>query len=280
MGSAFAAPTLHLDILFFGTKGGIMKHSIIFKTVFMAFLAIILFSSDLLALTGKEIIEKSEKLVQGDTQIAVYEIIIKTRRWTRTMKMKSYMNRRQGGDLKSFAEIYAPKKDAGNRFLMIGDKMWHYVPKLQQTVKISPSMMLQSWMGSDFTNDDVVKESSIINDYTHKLLGKETVDNHECYKVELIPKPDAAVVWGKIFYFARTEDMLPVRQEFYNEHNVLKKYLTHSDFKQMHDRIIPTLYKMQTVKKKDRYTLMKITAAKYDAPLPGKVFTLQNLKRK
>lgn len=257
-----------------------MKHIIILKTAFMAFLFTIFFSPNLFALTGKEIIEKSEKLVQGDTQLAVYEIVIKTRRWTRTMKMKSYMDRRQKSDLKSFAEIYAPKKDAGNRFLMIGDKMWHYVPKLQQTVKISPSMMLQSWMGSDFTNDDIVKESSIINDYTHKLLGKETVDTHECYKVELIPKPDAAVVWGKIFYFARTEDILPVRQEFYNEHGVLKKYLTYSDFKQMHDRVVPTLYKMQTVKKKDRYTLMKITAVKYDVSLPGKVFTLQNLKRK
>ncbi len=95
----------------------------------------------------------------------------------------------------SFAEILSPKKDAGNRFLLINDNMWHYVPKLQQTIKISPSMMLQSWMGSDFTNDDIVKQSSLIDDYTHTLEGRETVRGVECFKVVLVPKPNAAVVW-------------------------------------------------------------------------------------
>ena len=158
--------------------------------------------------------------------------------------------------------------------------MWHYVPKLQQTIKISPSMMLQSWMGSDFSNDDIVKESSIVNDYTHHLIGRETVDGHECYKLELIPKPDVAVVWGKILYYARTNDYLPVREEFYSEHDVLKKRLTNSSFKQMHDRVIPTEYKMETLKKKDRYTLMVLKAAKFDVEIPNRIFTLQNLKRK
>jgi len=240
--------------------------------------AILIFStSSLFAITAKEIIEKSEQIVQGDTQISLNNITIKTRRWTRTMKMKSHMDRK---GKKSFAEIYEPKKDAGNRFLLLDKRMWHYVPKLQQTVKISPSMMLQSWMGSDFTNDDIVKESSIVNDYTHKLLEDETIDGFECHKVELVPKPDAAVVWGKIMYFARRDDLLPVRKEYYNEHNVLKKYMIFSNFREMHDRTIPTLYKMQTVGKKDRHTLMEISAAKFDVSIPDNVFTLQNLKRK
>jgi len=229
------------------------------------------------ALTAAEIIEKSETAVQGDSQVSIAEITIKTRRWTRTMEMKSYMDRIEK---KSFAEILSPRKDAGNRFLMIGDKMWHYVPKLQQTIKISPSMMLQSWMGSDFTNDDIVKESSIVKDYTHHLIGRETVDGHPCYKLELIPKPESAVVWGKIIYFARTDDFLPVREEFYNEHNVLKKHLTCSRFRKMDDRVIPVLYKMQTVRKKDRYTLMELKAVKFDIPIADEMFTLQQLKKR
>ncbi len=254
-----------------------MKHSTLLKTLSIMLLLLIIPSPALFALTPTEIIEKSEQAVQGDTQIAINEITIKTRRWTRTMKMKSSMDRKQK---KTFSEIYAPKKDAGNRFLLLDKLMWHYVPKLQQTIKISPSMMLQSWMGSDFTNDDIVKESSIVTDYTHNLLGKETVGTFECYKIELIPKPEAPVVWGKIIYYARTEDYLPVREEYYNEHQILKKFMTFSNFKQMHDRVIPTLYKMQTVKKKDKHTLMKITKIKFDIPLKEKVFTLQNLKRK
>ncbi|MDM8515029.1 outer membrane lipoprotein-sorting protein [Desulfobacterales bacterium HSG16] len=250
-----------------------------FKLFFIYSIFIVLFIfSEVYALTGKEIIEKSEQLVQGNTQISVINITIKTRRWTRTMKMKSYMDRHK--PMKSFADIVSPKKDAGNRFLMLGDRMWHYVPKLQQTIKISPSMMLQSWMGSDFTNDDIVKESSIINDYTHNLLGKEIVEGFECYKVELIPNPDAAVVWGKVIYCARTDNFLPVRQEYYNEHQVKKKVMTYSKFKKMDDRIIPTEYKMQTVSKKNRHTIMEITAAKFNVRIPDDIFTLQNLKRK
>ncbi|MCP4112505.1 MAG: outer membrane lipoprotein-sorting protein [Desulfobacteraceae bacterium] len=253
-----------------------MKHSTLLKTL-LIMLLLIISSPALFALTPTEIIKKSEQVVQGDTQVAINEITIKTRRWTRTMKMKSFMDRKQK---KTFSEIFAPKKDAGNRFLLLDKLMWHYVPKLQQTIKISPSMMLQSWMGSDFTNDDIVKESSIVTDYTHNLLGKETVDTFECYKIELLPKPESAVVWGKIIYYARTEDYLPVRKEYYNEHQILKKFMIFSNFKEMHDRVIPTLYKMQTVKKKDKHTLLEITKIKFDIPLKDKVFTLQNLKRK
>lgn len=229
------------------------------------------------SLTALEIIEKSEKAVRGDSQIGTFDITVKTRRWTRTMRLRSWESRIQK---KSFAEIVSPAKDAGNRFLLIGSNMWQYVPKLQQTIKISPSMMLQSWMGSDFTNDDIVKESSIVVDYTHTLIGSETVDGYACYKIQLDPKPEAAVVWGKIIYYAREGDCLPVREEFYNEHGVLKKYMACGAFKTMHDRVIPTVYKMQTTGKEDQYTIMELKETRFNTQIPGQVFTLQNLTRK
>lgn len=240
-------------------------------------IVIAIFSFNLFAMSARDIIETSERALQGDTQVAIAEIMVKTRRWTRTMEMTSYTNRIEK---KTFAEITAPKKDAGNRFLLLGQRMWHYVPKLQQTIKISPSMMLQSWMGSDFTNDDIVKESSILTDYTHSIIGKDRINGYDCYKIELLPKPDAAVVWGKIIYYARINDYLPVRQDYYNERNLLKKFMTYSNFIHMHDRIIPTHYKMQTVKKKDQHTVMKIKMAKFDLSIPDNHFSLQHLKRK
>ncbi len=224
-----------------------------------------------------DIIRKSEKAVRGNSMVGIYEITIKTRKWTRTMKMKSWERRTQK---KSFSEITSPAKDAGNRFLLIDQDMRQYVPKLQKAIKISPSMMLQSWMGSDFTNDDIVKESSISKDYFHTLAGTENVDGHDCYKIIMKPKPESAVVWGKIIYFARKSDSLPVREEFYNEHGVMKKVMTLGEFRRMHDRVIPTLYKMETVRKKGRYTLMKIKYAKFNLKIPSRVFTLQNLKRR
>jgi outer membrane lipoprotein-sorting protein len=233
--------------------------------------------TDVFALTAYEIIEKSENAIRGDTSQGTYEITVKTRRWTRTMKLNSYENKIQK---KSFDEIVAPEKDAGTRFLLIDKNMWHYVPKLQQTIKISPSMMLQAWMGSDLTNDDIVKMSSIKVDYTHKLIGSESVDNQKCYKIELTPKPDAAVVWGKMIIYARESDCLPVLHEFYNEHGIKKRTWSFSEFKTMHDRVIPTVYKVQSVGKDDQYTIMEIKYVKYNQPIPDKIFTLQNLQRK
>ena len=253
-----------------------MKLPNLLKPIFITLLALIS-AAPTFALTGTEIIERSDRAVQGKTQIAEIEITIQTRRWTRTLSMKSLGIR---GEKKSFSEILSPKKDAGNRFLLVGDNMWHYVPNLQQTIKISPSMMLQSWMGSDFTNDDIVKESSIVNDYTHEIVGRETVDGRECYRVELIPKPEAVVVWGKIVYFARVSDYLPVREDFYNERDELKKQLFCENFQYMDDRVIPTVYRMQTVSTPDRYTMMEIRSVQFDRSIPESVFSFQNLKRR
>jgi len=229
------------------------------------------------SLTGKEIIRRSEEAVRGNTLIASYEITIQTRRWERTMKMNSWEDRKTR---RSFSEITAPKKDAGNRFLLIDKTMRHYVPSLQQEIIISPSMMLQSWMGSDFTNDDIVKESSILEDYNHILKGEETKDGHECYIIELQPKPGAPVVWGKIIYYARKPDYLPVRQEYYGERNQLRRVMYCSEFKRVHNRVIPTFYKMETEGKKDRYTSIKILNARFNLKIPESVFTIQNLRRR
>lgn len=238
------------------------------------------------ALTAAEIIDRAEKSIRGDSQVALVEITIKNRRWTRTMKMKSWDNRTAR---KSFAEILAPKKDAGNRFLMIEKEklMWHYNPDIGKEMKIHPSMMLQSWMGSDFTNDDIVKESSILEDYTHVLDGKKNVEGHECYVITMTPKPEAAVVWGKLIYYARVSDCLPVKQEFFDQHGKLKKVLTCSNFKKMGGRVIPASMKMRTIKKHreqgetgDEYTQMIIKDARFNVAIPNNVFSLQNLKRR
>jgi outer membrane lipoprotein-sorting protein len=240
-------------------------------------LVTVLFYANGYPLTGKEIIEKSENVIRGDTRVGVMTITVKTRRWTRSMKLKMWDFRLSK---KSFGEIFEPKKDAGNRFLMINKTLRHYVPSLQKDILISPSMMLQSWMGSDFTNDDIVKESSIVDDYTHTIEAKDRIDGNECYRIMLAPKSDAAVIWGKIIYYVRIGDYLPVRQEFYNEHGVMKKLMTFGGFKNMHDRVIPTMIKMQTMSTPDRYTVLKIDTIRFNEKIPEKIFSIQNLSRR
>ena len=251
----------------------------IFKTICMTMIFALLpgYSGAAYAVTAKEIVEKSEEASRGKSLSGGYSITIKTQRWTRVMEVKYHENRIKH---QSLLEINAPVKDAGNRFLLIKKDMWHYMQKTQNTIMISPSMMLQPWMGSDFSNDDIVKESSLVQDYNQVILGQEDVDGMKCYKLELRPKPDAPVVWGKIIYFARVSDCLLVRQEFYNEHNVMKKFLSCSNFKVMDGRTIPTLYKMKPANNEERYTILEIKSIKFNIDIPERVFSKQNLTRK
>ncbi|MCI5132049.1 MAG: outer membrane lipoprotein-sorting protein, partial [Candidatus Electrothrix sp. EH2] len=112
--------------------------------------------------TAKEIIKKVEDNLNGKTAEMKITMTVKTKRAERTMKMQSW----SVGKDKSFIKILYPGKDKGITFLKMDNSMWQYVPRIEKTIKIPASMMLQSWMGSDFSNDDLVRESSISEDYT------------------------------------------------------------------------------------------------------------------
>src|SRR5665648_297010 len=155
---------------------------------------LILFCSFVSAQDIKEIVRQSDEKFRGSSSNGSFSMTIQRPTWSRTISMKSWS---LGTDY-SLIYVTAPAKEKGQVFLKRKNEMWNWVPTIERMIKIPPSMMMQSWMGSDFTNDDLVKESSIVVDYTQKLLGKEKVRGMDCYKIELIPLPDAAVTWGKI----------------------------------------------------------------------------------
>lgn len=225
------------------------------------------------ALAAREIVARSDQLIRGNSSIGSMSMTVKTPNWERTLRFKGWSK----GKDKMLIRITYPKKEAGSASLKIGNNMWNYLPKINRTIKIPPSMMLQSWMGSDFTNDDIVKESSLVSDYNHTLLGTTKIGEDDCYKIQSIPKPDAAVVWGKIVYFCRVKDFVPVREEYYSDKGDLIKLMTLSKIKYMHDRNYPTYWKMQTLNRPGRYTEMTISDIKFNVPIPDRTFSLQNL---
>jgi len=133
-------------------------------------------------LSAKEIVKKADDKMRGLTSQGEMTMTIMRPSWSRTVTMKSW----QKGSDYALVLITSPAKDKGQVFLKIKTEMWNWVPSIEKMIKIPPSMMMQSWMGSDFTNDDLVRESSLVKDYTHKLLGKEVVREKMCYKIELI----------------------------------------------------------------------------------------------
>ncbi len=224
--------------------------------------------------SATEIIKKCDQLLRGNTSIGTYEMTVTTPNWQRTLKLDAWSR----GKEMTFIRITSPAKEAGVGSLRIQTNMWNYLPKVERIIKIPPSLMMQPWMGSDFTNDDLVKESSVVDDYTHEFLGLETFDGFEAYKVKLIPKPHAPVVWGKIIFVVRTSDFNPLREEFYTERGKLVRVLSFSEFKKMDDRVIPTQWFMQPVEKPGQNTVLKVDKILFNREIPDEIFTLQNLK--
>ena len=140
-------------------------------------------------------------------------------------------------------------------------------------------MMMQSWMGSDFTNDDLVRESSIVVDYTHKLLGEEEIDGRMCYKIELTPKPEAPVVWGKVISWISKEELLQLKTEFYDEEGYLVNTMVGKDVRMIGGRLLPTRLEMIPADEEGKKTVVEQLELTFDAPIDESFFSIQNMKR-
>ncbi len=232
-----------------------------------------LFINTLHSQTSSQIINRVEDNLNGKTAYMKITMIIKTSRFKREMQMQSWGE----GNKKSFIKIIYPKKDRGITFLKVDNQMWQYVPRIERTIKIPSSMMLQSWMGSDFTNDDLAKESSILDDYNHKLIDQ----NSTSYTVELLPKEDAAVVWGKIVMYISKEYYLPIEAEYFDEDDLLIRVLTYKKLQKFGNRTYPTYWEMkpQTEDKKGHRTIVIVEEAEFDKEIDSSYFTKRALKR-
>jgi outer membrane lipoprotein-sorting protein len=180
-------------------------------------------------LSAEKIVKNAYDLMQGESNYAELKMIIHRPKWNRSISMKSWA---KGNDY-SLIYITAPAKEQGQVFLKRESEMWNWLPSINRMIKIPPSMMMQSWMGSDLTNDDLINESSVVNDYDHKNLGIEKVSGYECYKIELIPHEQAPVVWGKIISWISTDDFFTLKNEYYDEGGELKNIETLSGIKNM-----------------------------------------------
>jgi len=243
-------------------------------------LSLIIFTSSIVcaaepSVNATNIVKQYDQLMQGQTNTGVYSMQVTTPQWQRTLELQVY---RQYPS-KTFIRILSPAKEAGITSLRIKNEMWNYLPAIEKTIKIPPSMMLQPWMGSDFTNDDLVKESSIVNDYTHTIIRETIVNGQAVYLIEALPKPNAAVIWGKIILWIRKNDFVPLKEEYYNEKQTLIKSLEYSDISQVSDRIIPKTWTMRSLIKPGHFTMIKLIDVTYDHPIDENIFSLTHLKK-
>ncbi len=249
----------------------------LFQTIVLVlFLPAMLIAAEPAAPDGREILRRVDDMWRGQSSAGLMTMNIKTAHWERTLKMKGYS---KGKDL-SLMRIVYPKSEAGTGTLKVDENMWNYLPKTRRVMKIPSSMMMGSWMGSHFTNDDLVKESRLEDDYNFELVQKTGEDGALLYDITLLPKPEAAVVWGKIVITVRADTLVPVLEEFYDEDGELVRRMTFGNVTVLQDRTVPLTLRIVPVDKPDEYTEIVYDKLLFDIPLEDGFFSLQNLKRR
>ncbi len=244
--------------------------------IFFTFLFVFIFSTSLSSQSAEEIIRKSENLIKGKSCQGTFVMTVETPDYTRRMEMESWWV----GNEKALIVIKSPTKEAGNKTLKMKNEMWSYLRNTETTIKLPPSMMLQSWNGSDFTNDDLVRESNLNEDYTQSIVGQDVVQGERCWKIELLPKPTAPVVWGRLYYWVRQADYLPATVEYYDERGKLMRSMVYSDFKILGGRKLPGRWEMVNKVKPGHSTTFELVNVKFDIPISDKIFSFRELERR
>ncbi len=222
-----------------------------------------------------EIIKKADEKMQGKSNHSAMTMKIVRADWSREVGIKSWS---KGTDL-SVILITSPARDKGAAFLKRGKELWNWQPRIDRVIKMPPSMMMQSWMGSDFTNDDLVRQSSIVRDYKHTLLGDTVIDGHSCFKILLDPKEDAPVVWGKIEAYITTKDYLQKLIKYYDEDDFLVNTMELKEIREIGGRVIPTKMVMIPADEPEQQTIITYQHIAFDIDIEDQFFSLQNVKR-
>ncbi|MCB0525345.1 MAG: outer membrane lipoprotein-sorting protein [Lewinellaceae bacterium] len=239
------------------------------------FLALLTISVSAQTNEAKEIVRKANELMLGRSSQSITSMTIKRPSWSRTVSMKTWSL----GTEYYMILITAPAQDKGQVFLKRNNEMWNWMPNISRTIRLPPSMMGQNWMGSDFTNNDLVKANSIVEDYTHTLLGHETLEGYDCYKIQLKPKPSAAVVWDKIIVWIAKDKYFQLKAEFYDEDGDLVNREVQSEVRRFGDRDLPSKMVMTPVRESGKQTTLTFDQMSFNMKLDPGFFSQQNMKK-
>lgn len=225
--------------------------------------------------TATEIIKKADDKMQGTSNRSEMKMTIVRPDWQREVTMRAWALGREF----SLILITGPARDKGQAFLKRKNEMWNWQPSIDRVVKLPPSMMMQSWMGSDFTNDDLVRESSVVEDYTHERGADSVINGMPVFRIILNPKPEAPVVWGKIVAFIDKKEYNQLLVRYYDEEGILINTLTLSDIRRIGGRVLPTRMEMVPAENPKQRTVIEYHSLEFDIGIAEDFFSMQNMKR-
>jgi outer membrane lipoprotein-sorting protein len=226
-------------------------------------------------LTPREILDRVDDTWRGNSGRGKMRMQVVTEHWNRELTIEFWSQ----GKEKSLMRILAPLKEKGTATLMVDDNIWNYLPKVKRTIKVPSSMMGGSWMGSHFTNDDLVKDSRMADDYNFEVTFEGERDGKKVVELTCIPKEEAAVVWGKVVVTAQTDFWIPLEMKYFDEDLDLARVMTFSDVRKVGGRRVPLRATMVPTDKPNESTTVIYDEIEFDVKLNPSLFSKRNLQR-
>jgi outer membrane lipoprotein-sorting protein len=225
---------------------------------------------------ASEIVKRANDKINGEkSSYGIMKMTIIRPEWERTLEFKNWT---MGTDY-ALTLITAPARDKGQSFLKRGSEMWSWNPTINRMIKLPPSMMSQGWMGSDYTNDDILNESSVVEDYTHEITGEDEIEGRMCYRIKMTAREDAPVIWGHQVRWIDKKDYLFMKAELYDEDGYLVRTELGKNIKTMDGRLIPSVLELIPEDEEGYKTIVEIEEIEFNIAIEDSFFSQQNLKR-
>lgn len=242
------------------------------RNVLIQIIVLLLYVNCARASDAAQIVKEAVEYWRDASSYIEADMTIHRPTWERTSSLKTWTK----GSKRTLVRFTAPAKDAGNASLTLTDDIWSYSPKVNRVIKIPPSMMTQSWMGSDFSYDDLSKSDHIVDEYKHTLLKEEKVEGKTVYVIESVPNPDAAIVWGKEILKIRDDHIL-LERSFYDQDGKLVKSMLASEIKIQGGKLYASKVRMVSIEAKDEWTEVVNKEVKFGINISDSIFTQANL---
>lgn len=225
--------------------------------------------------TPVEILNRVDDVHRGASSRGRMTMKVVREHWTRQVKVEFWAE----GKEKTLVRILEPQKEQGTATLRVGSEMWNYLPRVNKVIRVPASMLGSSWMGSHFTNDDLMKQSRLADNFDCSETFRGSRNNIQVVEITCVPKPGAAVVWGKVVVVIRSSDWMPLSIGYFDDVMKPARALLFEDCGEMGGRLVPRLVRMIPADKPGEMTEIRYEELSFDDTLPNDMFSLRSLQR-
>jgi len=252
----------------------VMTFPLSFTSILFFLFSFIFLQAQDAQITAREIMERADAKLRGKSSRAEFRMEIVRPEWSREIRMDAWSL----GSEYSLIVVREPARERGIGFLKRENELWNWQPTIDRVIKMPPSMMLQSWMGSDFTNYDLIRESSVVDDYEHELLGREEIEGRMCHKILLIPASGSSVVWGKVIAWIDVEEYMQLKGEFYDEDGYLVNTMYGKSVRELGGKLLPSLLEMVPADEEGHKTVVEYVQLEFDVDVREDFFSVRTMK--